>query len=98
MESLSALGLAILNPVNNTKIAPQFLPSHIPSIDAPLLYSTDFTNLDPYKSNVSKLTIRKVKPIMPLRVLNADIHRELKRSVDNTLFIYPLQLERCPQR
>ena len=76
---------------------PQIIPHQIQSETSPLVFSNTNAKLERLGNKVSKLAALQVMPLF-LPGMSKDITRQIKTSVDNTLFLYPLQFERFQHR
>ncbi len=78
-------------------LLPRIYPSQIQSDKSPLRYSSDLTDLSVMARDSSRLVIRQVMPLLPLSI-GKEVTRQFKTGVDNSLFVYPIQLERFQNR
>lgn len=76
---------------------PMFVPSQLPSDTSMIKFDKESMNLRRLGSNFARLAIVEVLPLLP-NALVKDVTRHIKSSVDNTLFVYPIQLERFSHR
>eukprot|EP01038_Epipyxis_sp_PR26KG_P007484 gene7484-10199_t len=81
----------------SSELPPQFIPSQIQSETSPLIFTNTNTKLDRLGNKVAKVAILQVMPLF-LPTMSKDVTRQIKTSVDNTLFLYPLQFERFQHR
>lgn len=99
-----SVSMAAIDPAGTMKnvpntgfLVPKIIPSQIVSDQSPFVYLKDVTNLEHLGKNSSKLVIRQALPLLPT-IISKDITRLFKTSVDNTIFVYPLQLEKFQNR
>ncbi len=84
------------NAVVGECIIPCIYPSQIQSESSPLKVSASTKSVGLTKNSV-KLVIRQVMPLLPASA-GKETTRQFKATVDSTLFVYPIQLERFQNR
>jgi hypothetical protein len=77
-------------------LIPCIYPSQIQSESSPLKASSISKSVGAMKNSV-KLVIRQVMPLLPASA-GKETTRQFKATVDSTLYVYPIQLERFQNR
>ena len=84
------------------KDSPFVLPAQIQSEDAQLTYTTYHTTLGGYSKPHAALAVRQLLPLLPTAMRSpmdfSQVIRQAKTSVDNTIFVYPVLLDRFKNR
>lgn len=83
--------------------APIILPAQIQSEYGQLAYTHYHASLAKYSKAHAALSVRQLLPLLPVNLPRSNLDftsvcRQAKSSVDNTLFVYPLLLDRFKNR
>lgn len=83
--------------------APILLPSQIQSESAQLSYANYKSSLSRYSKAHAALSVRHLLPLLPVSLPRSaldftQVTRQAKSAVDNTLFVYPVMLDRFKNR
>lgn len=83
--------------------APILLPAQIQSESAQLSYANYKATLTKYSKAHAALSVRHLLPLLPAYLPRSpmdftQVTRQAKSSVDNTLFVYPIMLDRFKNR
>lgn len=83
--------------------APILLPSQIQSETAQLTYANYKSSLSRYSKAHAALAVRHLLPLLPVSLPRSaldftQLTRQAKAAVDNTMFVYPVMLDRFKNR
>jgi hypothetical protein len=82
-----------------TRLEPHFLEPQVLSTTAQLVFKPESARLDHLGKFSGKYAIRKVMPLIPTAFPWAKaVSRQIKTSVENTIYVYPIQFDRFPSR